>query len=132
MKGQLILGNCRDDIDDAQSRVLDVVRRCGYDNAALFAVRVAVEEALANAVQHGNGNDPDKTVKLGFAVDPSSVVIDVHDEGQGFNPEAVPDPTRAENVDIPSGRGIMLMRSYMSSVEFHAPGNHVRMIYKRA
>ncbi len=55
----------------------------------------------------------------------------VQDEGVGFDPAAVPDPTRPENVDIPSGRGIMLMRAYMTEVEFDPPGNRVRMTYRR-
>jgi serine/threonine-protein kinase RsbW len=59
------------------------------------------------------------------------VAIVVEDEGVGFDPAAVPDPTRPENVDIPSGRGIMLMRAYMTEVEFDPPGNRVRMTFKK-
>ena len=64
---------------------------------------------------------------LEYAADAERVVIDVQDEGLGFDPRSVPDPTRPENLDIPAGRGIMLMRHYMSEVEFTVPGNRVRM-----
>ena len=131
VRGQFVLSTSRDEIDEAQSRLLEMLERCGYEHAACFAVRTAVEEALSNAIQHGNGNDPAKKVTIEFTADPELVVIDVEDEGRGFDPGSVPDPTRPENVDIPSGRGIMLMRVYMSSVEYAAAGNRVRMVYER-
>ena len=84
------------------------------------------------AIQHGNRQDPGKKVKLEFRVEQTLVVIEVEDEGEGFDADAVPDPTRDENVDIPSGRGIMLMRAYMTDVDFEPPGNRVRMVYKKA
>ena len=103
----------------------------GYNQAACFAVRTAVEEAVSNAIRHGNNEDPDRTVTIEYAADEASVVIDVQDQGLGFEPGSVPDPTRPENVDIPSGRGIMLMQVYMTEVEFRPPGNRVRMTYRR-
>jgi serine/threonine-protein kinase RsbW len=58
-------------------------------------------------------------------------VIDVEDEGEGFDPTAVPDPTASENLDIPSGRGLMLIRSFMADVTVHPPGNRITMRYRR-
>ncbi|MHC4415852.1 MAG: ATP-binding protein [Planctomycetota bacterium] len=124
------MSNRREEIDRAQRCLLEAMAERGFDGSSRFAVRLAVEEALSNAIQHGNRNDPAKTVKLEFVVEPSSVLIDVMDQGEGFDPGTVPDPTRRENVDIPSGRGIVLMRSFMSEVEFHPPGNRVRMRYE--
>lgn len=132
VKGRLLVGHRREEIDEAQVRVLEILDRRGYDRAARFAVRVAVEEALANAIQHGNRSDPTKSVRLDYVVADDSVIIDVQDEGRGFDPDAVPDPTRQENLDIPSGRGIMLMRAYMTDVRFHPPGNRVRMVLRKA
>jgi serine/threonine-protein kinase RsbW len=62
-------------------------------------------------------------------IDPQGVELVVIDEGEGFDPGSVPDPTAEENIDIPSGRGIMLMRAYMSSVEYLHPGNRLRIFY---
>ncbi len=128
---RFIVGSDRDEIDRIQQDILGVLARYGYDDAACFAVRTAIEEALSNAIHHGNDNDPQRKVTIEYAADEASIEIEIEDEGPGFDPESVPDPTRPENVDIPSGRGIMLMRVYMSEVEFTPAGNRVRMRYKK-
>lgn len=117
-------------VEEAQSALLEAIRRRHYDPGSCFAIRIALEEALTNAFKHGNRNDPDKTVTLDCRVNSESVVIDIEDEGEGFDPDAVPDPTEEENLEIPSGRGIVLMRSFMSEVVFQPPGNRVRMTYR--
>ena len=129
---RVIIGPGREDIARVQQRILEVLKGLGYDQAACFAVRTAVEEAVSNATRHGNNDDPDRTVTIEYAADPASVVIDVQDEGLGFEPGSVPDPTRPENVDIPSGRGIMLMQVYMTEVIWFPPGNKVRLRLVRA
>ncbi len=131
LRGRFILGMRREEIDEAQGRLLAALNQCGYDHASCFAVRTAVEEALSNAIHHGNNNDPAKKVTIEYTASASTVVIAVEDEGRGFDPASVPDPTRPENVDIPSGRGIMLMWVYMTHVEFDPPGNCVRMTLRR-
>ena len=131
-EGRFVLGNHREEIDQAQSSLLEAMARGGYDGSSCFAVRLATSEALSNAIQHGNKNDPKKTVRLEYLVEPASVLVDIRDQGEGFDPESVPDPTRRENVDIPAGRGIVLMRAFMSSVEFRPPGNWVRMTLDRS
>ena len=93
----------------------------------VFAVHLAVEEALVNAIKHGNQNDEDKKVFFSVNATPSSVRIKIVDEGSGFDPGEVPDPTDDDNLEVPSGRGLMLMRSFMSSVVFNATGNEVVM-----
>ena len=130
-EGRLAVSGRREDIERIERRIRDAMERCGYDQAAVFAVQTALEEAISNAVHHGNNGDPAREVRLTYATDPRSVEIEVEDEGRGFDPLAVPDPTRPENVDIPCGRGIMLMRAYMTEVEFRPPGNRVRMRYVR-
>jgi serine/threonine-protein kinase RsbW len=116
----------RGEFDDVGDRITRALGRCGFDSQARFAILTALEEALSNAVLHGNGDDPAKALTVEYSADPSAVAIVVEDEGVGFDPASVPDPTRPENVDIPSGRGIMLMRAYMTEVEFDPPGNRVR------
>ena len=128
---RFIVGNDRDEIERIQQHILEALARYGYDDAACFAVRTAIEEAVSNAIHHGNGNDPRRKVTIEYAADEASIEIEIEDEGAGFDPDSVPDPTRPENVDIPSGRGIMLMRVYMSEVEFTAAGNRVRMRYEK-
>lgn len=97
----------------------------------IFGVHLAVEEALVNAIKHGNQLAADKSVHVWYKMSPEILRIEIEDEGGGFDPEDVPDPTMDENLEIPSGRGLMLMRSYMSRVEFNERGNRVLMEKKR-
>ena len=80
---------------------------------------------------HGNAEDPNKTVTVRYEVTPHEIHLSIEDEGSGFDPGSVPDPTEDENLEIPSGRGIMLMRAYMTSVEIVAPGNRIDMTFRR-
>jgi len=126
---RFILTGEGDEARDAQERLLEAVEERQYDASSRFAIRLALEEALSNAFKHGNQNLPGKRVTVDCTVDGESVVIDIADEGEGFDPQAVPDPAEDENLEIPSGRGIVLMRSFMTDVTFHPPGNRVRMTY---
>jgi len=119
-------------VREAEREVLGRLRDLGYDDDHLFAVRLALEEALVNAMKHGNAFDPRRTVHVRYRASPERVEICVADEGTGFNPDAVPDPTAEENIERPCGRGIMLMRCYMDEVTFSAKGNEVSMVkYRR-
>ena len=102
--------------------------RFGYGDAAVFAIKLALEEALNNAIKHGNGFDAAKTVEVVFDVDAKQAVVTVTDQGKGFDPETVPDPTVDENLEKPCGRGIMLMKAYMDEVEYNGTGNQVRLV----
>jgi serine/threonine-protein kinase RsbW len=107
--------------------IVDHAQSLGYDDAARFAIRLAMDEALANAIKHGNANDPTRMVDIDYAIDSTRVTISICDEGCGFNPAAVPDPTLDENIERPHGRGVMLMKAYMTSVEYNPQGNCVVM-----
>ncbi len=91
----------------------------------VFSVHLAVEEALVNAICHGNRSDSGKHVRVRCLVSRDRVRVEITDEGSGFDPHAVPDPTCAERVHGECGRGVMLMRAFMSRVEYGAEGNHV-------
>ena len=108
--------------------VLETVAACGYSQGCTFAIRLAVEEGLNNAIKHGNRSAPDKRVEVLFDIDPNRAMITITDQGDGFDPAAVPDPTVDENLQKPTGRGIMLMRAYMDMVSFNDRGNQVCMV----
>ena len=109
------------------ARVMDGMRRLWYSDKEQFGVRLALEEAIVNAIKHGHRGDLSKTVRVCYHVTPAEVRADVEDEGPGFDPFAVPDPLAPENLEQPGGRGVFLMRHYMTAVEFNAAGNRVTL-----
>lgn len=117
-----------DEIPAVERAILDDVAAAGFSEKATFAIRLAMAEALANAVRHGNDNDETKTVTVDWDVTPDKFTVSVKDQGPGFDPDDVPDPTLEENLVIPSGRGVMLMRAYMTDVSFNASGNRVTLV----
>jgi serine/threonine-protein kinase RsbW len=119
------------EIRHVQAAVQQAMKHFGYDGDDCFAVRLALEESLINAIKHGNRFDPQRSVHVRFDVSPRRVRISVRDEGRGFDPAVVPDPTAEENLTKPNGRGIMLMRTYMDEIRFTARGREVIMVKKR-
>ncbi|NLX99064.1 MAG: ATP-binding protein [Rhodopirellula sp.] len=105
--------------------VLAQLQQHQWDDKDVFGIHLAVEEALVNAIKHGNKLDMSKQVTVNCSMSPALFRIAITDEGEGFDLDQVPDPTDEDNLDAPSGRGIMLMRSFMSRVLFNDRGNHV-------
>jgi serine/threonine-protein kinase RsbW len=101
--------------------------RTVFEEHEAFAIKMAVEEALVNAIKHGNQMDPEKTVRGNYVLKSERFEVRITDEGPGFNPEDVPDPTAPENLERPCGRGLLLIRYYMSSVTFQDNGRTIVM-----
>lgn len=110
---------------EVQERIVSRLEELGYPPRDVFGCRLALEEALVNAIKHGNDNDPDKKVRVECHLGADRFTIEIEDEGPGFEPEDVPDPTAEENLEKPSGRGIMLMRAFMTRVDYQGRGNRV-------
>ncbi|MEM6749225.1 MAG: ATP-binding protein [Planctomycetota bacterium] len=115
------------DVPGVLVAVAQSLEDAGFPPDDRFAVRLALDEAITNAVKHGNGQDPGKTVTVEWSVAGGTLDISVEDQGPGFDPADVPDPTLDENLSRPSGRGVMLIQAYMDKVEFNDRGNRVRM-----
>jgi serine/threonine-protein kinase RsbW len=111
-----------------EEQILREVQERHYDEQSVFAIKLALEEALTNAIRHGNRNDRRSRLTIRYAVRPDRTVISVRDEGQGFEPDSLPDPTADENLEVPNGRGIMLMYAYMTKIRFNDQGNEVWML----
>jgi serine/threonine-protein kinase RsbW len=109
--------------------VVDAMAGRGYSARDRSGMRLALEEAVVNALRHGNGGDPAKRVRVCYHVGAGAVLAEVEDEGAGFDPSAVPDPTLPENLDRACGRGLLLMRHFMTAVRFAGRGNRV-LLYK--
>ena len=117
---------------DVAAELLDGVQAKGYAGEVCFAIRLALEEALINAIKHGNRLNRTKRITVSADVADECVAVTVADEGDGFDPASVPDPTTDENIEKPSGRGIMLMRTYMDKVVYNRRGNEVRIVKHRS
>jgi len=111
--------------------VLQQLKRQKWLKHDVFGIHLALEEALVNAIRHGNTLDAAKTVHVQCRVSDDLVQIEVTDQGAGFNPAALPDPTDNEHRVIPGGRGVLLMRRFMDRVQFNEKGNGVLMEKRR-
>lgn len=111
--------------------LLEQLRRDEWEPHDVFGVHMAVEEALVNAITHGNKEDPGKTVSVRLLSSPQRVRVEIIDQGEGFDQDNVPDPTCDALLSQPHGRGLMLIRWFMSSVNYLGAGNHLVMEKER-
>ena len=110
-----------------QARIEKELQIYAFDQHEIFSIKLALEEALVNAIKHGNQMDRTKKVHIQVTVNHQRIDIRIIDEGDGFALDDVPDPMAPENLERPCGRGLLLMRHYMTEVTFHAPGNRLTM-----
>lgn len=108
-----------------QERIIAAMETAEFSPRDVFGMRLALEEGLVNAIKHGNRMDPEKTVRIACEVSDVLARVEIEDQGPGFDWNDVPDPTAEENLERPCGRGIMLMRAFMSKVEYNESGNKV-------
>lgn len=116
---------------EVQERIVTELESRGFTSRDVFGVRLAMEEAITNAIRHGNKNSPDLVVKIACEISDDVFTIVVEDEGPGFKPDEVPDPTEDENLDLPGGRGVLLINAYMTSVTYNDRGNRVTLVKER-
>ena len=120
-------------IELAQNQVIAAAENLGYAKAALFAIRLALHEAVSNAFRHGHARLPASVpVQLSYRATPERIDLAVEDQGPGFEPESVPDPTLEENLERGSGRGLLLIRAYMASAQYSKHGTRLEMSFERA
>jgi len=120
------VASTKEALNGAVNNVLRVARRGGCVGARRADLEISLREALANAIIHGNDLHESKRVFLRcYAVPGSAVLIVVRDEGDGFDPEQVPDPRNADRMHLHHGRGLLLMRELMDHVEYRKDGREV-------
>jgi len=110
-----------------QDEIEQLLKARQFGERDIFSIKLALEEALVNAIKHGNQYDRNKKVEIAYQVTAERFIIRITDEGDGFDPADVPDPTAVENLERPCGRGLMLMRHYMTEVDYNKSGNSVQM-----
>ena len=117
------IGSRFDNIDLVDVVTDAVLRHSGMDDESVERLGLAIREAVANGVQHGNKEQPEKRVTVSFVLDKEEVSIRIQDEGEGFDLDGLPDPLAPENLFKPRGRGILLMNSFMDEVKFEFDGD---------
>jgi len=110
------------------SKILKELKPCGLDDGSAFDIRLCIDEAVRNAIVHGNKSKRHLKVTITYSIHPDKVEIEVADEGGGFDHRNLPDPTTEDNIMKNSGRGVLIIRKLMDHVEFHGQGNVVRMV----
>ena len=108
-------------------KLMLLLRKCGCVPEGVSDVEIALREALANAIIHGNHEDRRKHVHVTCRCEPDQVSIAVKDEGSGFDINTVPDPTTRESIGSVHGRGILIMKEVMDEVRFEEGGAVVHM-----
>jgi serine/threonine-protein kinase RsbW len=109
-------------------QILSALQEKDFSEDDVFAVHLALEEAFLNAVKHGNKMDPNKKVTLEYMIDDEKVEIKMADQGEGFNPESIPDPRAGDNLYRPEGRGLLLIHAYMHLAQYDKNGTRLRMV----
>lgn len=128
VRKSMVFANENSVLEQMCQKLLDEAAKQGFEQEDLFAIHLALEEAFLNAVKHGNKMDLNKKVYVEYLITPRKFDISVRDDGCGFNPSSVPDPREGENLYKSSGRGLLLMQSYMDTVEYNKQGNCVHMV----
>jgi serine/threonine-protein kinase RsbW len=107
--------------------VLEQMQEQGWNDHERFSVQLALEEGIVNAIKHGNHFDPAKSVFFQCRLSADRIKIEIADQGAGFDPAAVPDCTCTDRLEVASGRGLLLMRSFMCHVEYEDGGTRLVM-----
>jgi serine/threonine-protein kinase RsbW len=119
------------EIEPVLAGVVDELQAAGYSRKEIFGVRLALEEAIVNAIKHGHRGDSTKEVRVRYRVTRAGVFAEVEDQGAGFDPKQLPDPFDPVNLEREGGRGLLLMRSYMTSVRYNDRGTCVALCKER-
>ena len=124
--------SCPGEVAPTVEAVITAMAAAGYAEKDLFAMRLALGEAVVNGLQHGNQGDRARRVSVRYRVGPEQALVEVEDQGPGFNPDDVPDPLAPENLERPCGRGLLLMRAYLTWVRYNDRGNAVTLCKDRS
>ncbi|HQX49517.1 MAG TPA: ATP-binding protein [Planctomycetaceae bacterium] len=114
-----------------QEKIVREMERLGFSTRDVFALRLVIEEALTNAIRHGNRWDGSKQVHVFCCLDDHKVRVVITDQGDGFDPAGVPDPTDEEFIGRPNGRGISLMQTYMNLCQYSNGGRRITIERQR-
>lgn len=124
---KLDIGSRVENLRVIEGKVDELMARLGINKDEYGRIMVATMEAVNNAIVHGNQNDNSKCVNVSFEFKKKGLVVKVKDQGIGFNPDCIPDPTSPENIENLRGRGVFLMKNLADDIGFNEVGNEVIM-----
>jgi serine/threonine-protein kinase RsbW len=134
LQADLWLDSTLASVDRGEVVAMDAARTLGFDPDTQQDIGIAVRESLVNAVAHGNRYNARKKVRLRVWTGEQGLVIEIEDQGKGFNPDGVPDPLEGDNMMRHSGRGLLMIRAYMDELDYtklEPEGTRVRMVKYR-
>jgi len=127
---KLVLSSSFDQMERVQPFVKELTEWANLADEYSNRIMLTLSEAVNNAIMHGNNEDPDKNAYINVTLgDNRTMSINVRDEGEGFDPEDVPNPLKEENLLNEGGRGIYLMKQYADEVQFGDSGRKITMIF---
>jgi len=126
-KKVFIVPSQTESIKKISSKILDSLKPYGVSADTLFDIRLSTEEAVRNAIVHGNLSDKNLLTTVSYWIKDGAIFIEVEDEGVGFDRGALPDPTTEDNLMKGSGRGVYLIDRLMDSARFNESGNKITM-----
>ncbi|MBX9602529.1 MAG: ATP-binding protein [Bryobacteraceae bacterium] len=130
-----LLDSTLESVDSAETTILGMAEKMGFDEDDLHKIGMSVREAMVNAVVHGNRYNSRKKVQLRVKAAGSELAIEIADEGEGFERENLPDPLAEENLLRHSGRGLLLIEAFMDEFQVRKReprGTHIRMVKRLA
>lgn len=132
MEKEITIQSKLDNISHVEKLVDEISEQCKLSSDVYGKILIATIEAVNNSIVHGNKLDVSKTVDVGFQITSSSIHIYVKDQGPGFNFDNVPDPTKPENIENVSGRGVFLMKNLADSIFFNKNGSQIELVFNLA
>ncbi|MGB4536734.1 MAG: ATP-binding protein [Tenuifilaceae bacterium] len=130
MEKRISIESKLDNISQVEKLVDEISDQCNLSADLYGKVLIATIEAVNNSIVHGNKFDKEKLVHISFLLQKSTIHIFIKDEGPGFNYHNIPDPTKPENLENVSGRGVFLMRNLADVIVFNDHGSQVELIFK--
>jgi serine/threonine-protein kinase RsbW len=115
-------------IRKVSTKILGALAGFALDDRRVFDVRLCVEEAVRNAIVHGNHSDRRLSVRVTYWIEDSKLFIEVEDEGSGYDHNALADPTTGAHITKNSGRGVYLIKKLMDRVSYNDTGNRIMMV----
>jgi serine/threonine-protein kinase RsbW len=130
MEKSLIIESRISNLGIVENAIDSITKEAGINKDEYGKILVSVMEAVNNAIVHGNKADEKKVVKINISFKKNSLLVTVEDQGKGFKPSEVPDPTIPENLENVNGRGVFLMKHLADEIEFNSKGNCVKLKFK--